>query len=137
MATNKGHAALSAYSEEIQRVVSCVTSEIFYCISTERNRLNFSVDGGFFRVTCEDNSYLHIDINQEIEDPQIVGSVTTKYYLYSIADSESKDLIGFHFHPDLTEDPILFPHIHAYANKDERYLPLNLHERFLEIRSWA
>lgn len=80
---------------------------------------------------CEDNSYLQIDINQEIEHPKTSGTVTTKYYLYSVADAEGKDLVGFHFHPDLTEDPILYPHIHAYANQDPRYLSLNLHRKHI------
>ncbi len=131
MAANKGHEALQAYSEEIQKVVSCITNEVFYCTKTERDRLNFSVGGGFFRVPREDNTYLYVDINQEIEDPTNSGKVTTKYYLYSIADAEGKDLIGFHFHPDLTEDPILYPHIHAYAKDDKRFLSLDLQRKHI------
>jgi hypothetical protein len=131
VASNKGHEALGAYSEEIQRVVSCITNEVFYCAATERDRLNFSVGGGFFRVTCEDNSYLHIDINQEIEVAKTSGTLTTKYYLYSVADSDGKDLVGFHFHPDLTEDPVLYPHIHAYAKQDPRFMALDLQRKHI------
>jgi len=133
VASNKGHEALNAYCEEIQKIVSCITNEVWYCSSSERDRLNFSVGNGFFRVTCEDNSYLHTDINQEIEDPRTngTGTVTTKYYLYSVADADSKDLVGFHFHPDLTEDPILYPHIHAYAKDDKRFLSLELQRKHI------
>jgi hypothetical protein len=131
VASNKGYEALNAYCEEIQKIVSCITNEVWYGSSSERDRLNFSVGDGFFRVAREDNTYLYIDINQEIEDPKTTGTVTTKYYLYSIADADGKDLVGFHFHPDLTEDPILYPHIHAYANQDPRYLSLNLHRKHI------
>lgn len=131
MASNKGHEALNAYCEEIQKIVSCITNEVFYCTRTERDRLNFSVGGDFFRIVCEDNSYLHVDINQEIEDPRTSGTVTTKYYLYSVADANGKDLLGFHFHPDLTEDPVLYPHIHTYAKQDPRFLSLELQRKHI------
>ena len=133
MATDKGHEALNAYRSEIQKIVSCITVEVCYCYENTRGRQSLQwSSGGFFRVTCIDNTHLYVDINQEVDIPQDEESrVTTKYYLYSIADSEKNDLIGFHYHPELTEDPVLYPHIHAYAKDDKRYLALNLHRKHI------
>ena len=82
---------------------------------------------------ARDKSKLFIDINQHIEDPSSANGfkVSTKFYLYSIADENNNDLIGFHYHPELTEDPVPYPHIHAYADQDARFLSLNLHKRHI------
>lgn len=135
MTTNKVHAALTNYTEEIQRIVSCVSDVVFFVLpyGPDRHQLSCSVPGGFFPVSRNDGVKLFIDINQEIESPSAANDykVSTKFYLYSIADAKKDDLIGFHFHPDLTEDPVLYPHIHAYADKDPRFAPLNLHRRHI------
>jgi hypothetical protein len=134
VSTNKAHEALQNYTSEIQQIVSCVSDKVFYVYPKGGGRqLLTCASGGYFRVTRRDDSHLFIDINQEIEEPTETNEyrVSTRYYLYSIADSDQNDLIGFHYHPELNEDPVLYPHIHAYANKDERFLPLNLHRRHI------
>lgn len=135
MTTNKVQAALINYTSEIQLIVSCVSNVVFTVkpLSAERHLLVCSSAGGFFAVKRQDGSRLQIDINQEIETPTEANEfrVSTKYYLYSIADENTDDLVGFHYHPELTDDPILYPHIHAYAKEDSRYKTLNLHRRHI------
>ncbi len=134
MATNKVHKALGSYTDQIQRIVSCVSDEVFYVYPKNNGRhALISNSSEYFRVKCQDNSYLNIDINQEVEDPAADNGykVSTKYYLYSIADGAGEDLVGFHYHPELNEDPVLYPHVHAYANKDERFLKINLHKKHI------
>lgn len=134
MTTNKGHKALQDYTTEIQRIVSCIADEVCYVYPNANGRqvLAWS-SAGYFRVDCTDGNRLLIDINQEVEDPvpENKETVSTRYYLYSIADADCNDLVGFHFHPELNEDPVIYPHVHAYANKDERFLAVNLHRRHI------
>jgi hypothetical protein len=134
VSTNKAHEAINNYTSEIQKIISCVSEQVFYVYakSASRQVLTSSAEG-YFRLTCTDNSFLFIDINQEIDTPSADNEykISTKYYLYSIADADQNDLIGFHYHPELKEDPVLYPHVHAYANDDKRFLPLNLHKRHI------
>lgn len=58
-------------------------------------------------------------------------TVSTKHYLYSVLDHDLNDLVGFHYHPELDQDPILHPHIHVYADGDKRYSGFNLHRRHI------
>jgi hypothetical protein len=132
--TNKGHQALNDYTSVIQRIVSCITEAVCYCYPNAQRRQSLAwASKGYLKLTCEDGSHLYVDINQEVDDPvpENRDRVSTKYYLYSIADSEMSDLVGFHYHPELNEDPVLYPHVHAYANKDDRYLSLGLHRRHI------
>ena len=135
MTTNKVQAALINYTSEIQHIVSCVSDVVFNVIpkSADRHVLVCSSTGGFFPVKRQGGSRLFIDINQEIETPTTANDyrVSTKYYLYSIADGKQDDLVGFHYHPELDEDPVMYPHIHAYAKEDPRFKPLNLHKRHI------
>lgn len=135
MSTNKVHEALKDYTSEIQIIVSCVSDVVFYVAPNgpDTHLLSCSVLGGFFPIGRRDGTRLFIDINQEIDNPTQANGfkVSTRYYLYSVADSNIDDLVGFHYNPELTDDPILYPHIHAYANQDPRFQPLNLHRRHI------
>lgn len=139
MATNKGHQALQEYLEELQKIVTCVANEVCYCYVNQNGRQSLAwssaapEDSGALRLRRNDGEILFIDIGQEVEDPipDNRESVTTKYYLYSILDAEKKDLIGFHYHPDLDDDPVLYPHIHVYADADKRFSFFNLHKRHI------
>jgi hypothetical protein len=137
--TNKGHQALQDYLEEIQKIVKCVANDVCYCYRNAKRRQAIAWSSRDpdvsepLRLKRQDGKVLFIDIGQEVEDPIPTNSptVTTKYYLYSILDAERKDLIGFHYHPELDDDPVLYPHIHVYADADERYSFFNLHKRHI------
>lgn len=139
MTTNKGHQALQDYLEEIQKIVKCVANDVCYYYPNAKGRQSIAWSSPDpevsepLRLKRQDGSVLFIDIGQEVEDPIPTNSstVTTKYYLYSILDSESKDLIGFHYHPELDDDPVLYPHIHVYADADKRFSLFNLHKRHI------
>lgn len=139
MPTNKGHQAIQEYTTELQKIVSCVAHEVCYVFPNANGRLALAWSSGKplesepLRLLRHDGNPLFIDINQEIEDPRPANNetVSTKYYLYSILDADRKDLIGFHYHPDLDDDPVLYPHIHVYADADERYSFFDLHRRHI------
>lgn len=139
MARNKGHEAIQEYTTELQKIISCVASEVCYVFPNANGRLSLAWSSGEplqsepLKLLRTDGNSLYIDINQEIEDPRPANkeSVSTRFYLYSILDADRNDLIGFHFHPELNEDPVQYPHVHVYADADKRFSFLNLHRRHI------
>ena len=95
--------------------MKCVVNEVCYVYPNNNGRqaLRWSASdsSGFIRLKRNDGSYLLIDIGQEVDDPIPTNrdAVSTKFYIYSLLDAAGSDLIGFHYHPDLDEDPILIP----------------------------
>lgn len=71
-------------------------------------------------------------------DEQLASSVAensrqlrSESYIYSILDTDGRDLIGFHYHPNINVDPILHPHVHIHADADPRFAEFNLHKRHI------
>ncbi len=131
MATNKEHETIERFCEDMQKIVSCVTKEVCYTYTNSHGREVLAWSKDCIKLVRADGKALFIDIGQEIELVDDGKKASTKYYIYSLLDEEKKDLIGFHFHPDLTEDPVLYPHIHVYADADKRYAFFNLHKRHI------
>src|ERR1700733_5403343 len=139
MPTNRGHHAIRSYLNELQMIVSCVADEVCYVYpnNTGRQALAWSgtdpSDPHPLLLKRKNNSKLFIDISQEIQQPTARNNylVSTKSYLYSILDADKKNLIGFHYHPELDEDPVMHPHIHVYADADKRFADFNLHKRHI------
>ncbi len=139
MATNKAHQAIQKYTGELQKIVSCVVNEVCYVFPTGQDRLSLAwssgtpLESGPLRLKRNDGQSLFVDINQQVDNPSVTKSdtITTKYYLYSILDEERRDLIGFHYHPELDDDPVSYPHIHVYADADERFSFFDLHRRHI------
>ena len=133
MTTNKGQAALNDYTEELQKIVSCVARDVCFVYPNREGRQALAWSQGPVKLKRNDGGLLYIDISQEIDDPvpENKDAVSTREYIYSILDAEEKDLIGFHYHPDLDDDPVLYPHIHVYADADKRFSFFNLHKRHI------
>ncbi len=139
MPTNKGHHAIKNYLNELQKIVSCVASEVCYVYPNNSGRQVLAWSGTDpsdpqpLMLKRKNNSKLFIDISQEIQQPNARNDylVSTKSYMYSILDAEKKDLIGFHYHPELDDDPVMHPHIHVYADADKRFADFNLHKRHI------
>lgn len=139
MPTNKSHHAINTYLTELQTIVSCVADEVCYFYSHNNNRqtlawskCNTSVSQPLM-LKRKNGHKLFIDISQEIQQPNVRNNylVSTKSYMYSILDAKNKELIGFHYHPELDDDPIIHPHIHVYADADQRFAEFNLHKRHI------
>lgn len=139
MPTNKSHYAIQNYLTELQTIVSCVASEVCYVYPNNNGRQVLAWFGTSqshpqpLLLKRKNNDKLFIDIRQEIRQPTARNNylVSTKSYLYSILDAEKKDLIGFHYHPELDDDPVVHPHIHVYADTDKRFADFNLHKRHI------
>ena len=133
MTTNKGQAALQDYTEELQRIVSCVARDVCFVYPNREGRQVLAWSQGQVKLKRIDGGLLFIDISQEIDDPvpDNKDAVSTREYIYSILDEAKNDLIGFHYHPELDDDPVLYPHIHVYADADKRFAFFNLHKRHI------
>jgi len=131
--TNKGHEALQGYLEQLQKIVSCVAQDVCFAYPNNKGRQALAWSEGAVKLKREGGTALFIDIGQEVDDPipENKPAVTTRYYIYSILDADFKDLIGFHYHPELDDDPVMYPHIHVYADADERFALFNLHKRHI------
>ncbi len=137
--TNKAHQAIQDFLGDIQLIISCVTNRVCFYYINDQNRviiqwsLDENGDASHIRLTRKQGAPLFIDINQALEPPDKANGfhISTKQYLYSIFDAQIKELISFHFHPELTADPILYPHIHVYADDDPRFKQFNLHKRHI------
>ena len=139
MPTNKGHHAIKDYLSELQKIVSCVATEVCYVYPNNNGRQVLAWSGASMLESApiilqrKNNSRLFVNIRQEIQQPNARNNylVSTKGYIYSVLDAEKKDLIGFHYHPELDDDPVMHPHIHVYADADERFADFNLHKRHI------
>lgn len=129
--SNKGHQATASYVNEIQKIVSCVVKEVCF---PYKNNEGYLVLGwsGELRLKRKDGTVIFLDITQELTYPdKDDDKVSTVAYIYSISDEERQPLIGFHYHPELTDEPVMYPHIHAYAPEDGRFKHFNLHRRHI------
>ena len=139
MPTNKSHHAIKDYLSELQKIVSCIAAEVCYVYPNNNGRQVLTwfgagmLDSEPIALQQKNNSKLFINIRQESQQPNARNDylVSTKGYIYTILDAKKKDLVGFHYHPELDEDPVMHPHIHVDADADEQFAEFNLHKRHI------
>ena len=89
MPTNKGHHAIKSYLNELQKIVSCVASEVCYVHSNNSGRQVLAWSGSDqsdpkpLMLRIKNNGKLFIDVSQEIQQPNARNDykVSTKSYI--------------------------------------------------------
>lgn len=68
---------------------------------------------------------LFLEIRQEVATVSIRKAeklryrVSTRLYIYSLWSAKDACLIGWHYHPELNENPVLYPHIKIFDKPTE------------------
>ena len=111
--------ALDSFLGPFQRAVSCITNAVFQCKLSAKpglhgvaallpqTKLKAAKETFYVGVT------LYFRIIEETGALRPYRVTTTAYY-YDLLDSEGKEIIAYHWHPEGIS-PIRFPHLHLSA----------------------
>lgn len=123
------HKALNDYKTDLNSVLQCLAETEAYVRPIESNRfilglatrdqdVNRLKAAPLIKLNTGDKPDLFLEFEQHVEVVKLAVNqftISTKLTICELWKDESTEFLGWHYHPELNEDPIVFPHLHFFC----------------------